>query len=184
MFVYQKLKSEQKLFRRTELKPVRRTALKNGFTLIELLVVVLIIGILAAIALPQHEMAVHKARMAEGLAFVKAIKDAQRVYYMANGEFTGDMAKLDVQPAATGQYFSFVIHLQNNSGHTNTTHVEASYARYLAGLWMVAYLYPDRDFVACVAGKGSEKANRLCKTMGTLTAEDPEGWGSNNYYAI
>ena len=63
---------------------------KQAFTLIELLVVVLIIGILAAVALPQYKKAVVKSRVATILPILSSMLKAQEAYYLENGNYTSD----------------------------------------------------------------------------------------------
>ena len=82
--------------------------MKNrAFTLIELLAVVLIIGILSAIALPQYQRAVTKARVTEAIVTLKAITDAQEVYFLVNNEYTDDLSELDVQINPDGKYYTY-----------------------------------------------------------------------------
>ena len=70
--------------------------MKRAFTLIELLVVVLIIGILAAVALPQYQVAVVKSRAAAMLPLLRGIAQGNHAYYMANGITTSNVNNLDV----------------------------------------------------------------------------------------
>ena len=72
--------------------------MKKGFTLIELLVVVLIIGILAAMALPQYFKAVERSRMAEAEQLLTSIVQAQQRKYLQINAFAHKYTGLDVAP--------------------------------------------------------------------------------------
>ncbi len=67
--------------------------LTKGFTLIELLVTVLIIGLLAAVALPQYQKAVKKAQGAEVLAALDALDKNLSAYYLEHDTYRGGSAE-------------------------------------------------------------------------------------------
>ncbi len=140
---------------------------KAGFTLIELLVVVLIIGILAAVAVPQYQKAGFKRRVTHAITYVKAVHDAQEVYYLANGQYASSLEDLDIQAVCPDKWNC------NNYGiGADAINEKGTFA-------MVYYnshanpegheAYELNGVLYCWAKTEDEMAVQICQSMGPLT---------------
>ena len=177
--------------------------MKNkAFTLIELLVVVLIIGILAAIAVPQYQKAVLKSRTSEAVLMLKTILDAQEEYYLAHDEYTDNINDLSIS-LPTGRAFLF-----DGKASTLAAHLDANQPNtYFYTCWgkrtCGAFAYsPDlpnlefhtqkdkKDYTGkhwCnVYGDKSARAKGICESIGRedfdIVATFPAGAGK--YFII
>lgn len=80
----------------------------HGFSLMEVMIVVVIIGILAALAYPNLEKYLKRARQTEAKTNLSAIYTAQKIYFTLHQSYTKDINELDLS-LAQGDLYTFTI---------------------------------------------------------------------------
>ena len=103
-----------------------------GFTLIELMIVVVIIGILAAVGIPQYQNYVARSQAAEGFSLAGGLKTALAEYHDTHGVFpdstTDAHSAIGIEPAGNiiGKYITGVVVSDDGSGTITATFGPAS----------------------------------------------------------
>lgn len=82
---------------------------QQGFTLIEIMIVIVILGVIAAIALPSYQDHVRRANRSEGMAFLQDVAARQERYFAQNNTYVTDIANvgklgLSGTTSETGKY--------------------------------------------------------------------------------
>jgi type II secretion system protein G len=154
----------------------------KGFTLIELLVVVVIIGILAAIALPQYQRSVEKTKAMEGITALKAIWQATQMYELTTGKYPAKFDELDISykalEGAVGNpvKFSSLFYIYLNYADKEYPMLDRAS---VAGYRYTLIFCPKDNSIWCGAGGVSdgniEKEEALCQNIGGIKGTLPAG---------
>jgi len=95
--------------------------MSRGFTLIELMIVVAIIGLLAALAIPNFIKFQARARQSEARSNLKTIYTAQRAYYGDKQTYYDVFNVIGFEPEMNNRYAYFADAVGDNAGEVRTS---------------------------------------------------------------
>ncbi|MCQ2410444.1 MAG: prepilin-type N-terminal cleavage/methylation domain-containing protein [Elusimicrobiaceae bacterium] len=145
--------------------------MKKGFTVIELLVVVLIIGILAAVAIPQYHKAVEKSKAAIAISVLRELKNQQELHFLATGSYTSRWDELegyDFTGTGNQNLGNFVYHMP--PGLRQYGVIEA-YLKKDIVYWLVAY--PGEDGGIFCIPRANKWSRAFCSSFSKTSISCP-----------
>ena len=152
----------------------------RGFTLIELLVVVLIIGILAAVAVPQYQKAVDKSYYMQSVVNIKEIYKALEVYRLENGSYPDSSLEKTDDPSV----LSSVLHLdipplrKFERLYYRPKNNYVGYYKLKDPLWITVVLNSGQTICDIPSGSVTARKVSICKALCT---NPPNYAGSGSY---
>jgi len=159
---------------------------EQAFTLIELLVVVLIIGILAAVAVPQYQKAVEKSKATQALTLLKSMYQAAQTHLLASGQWPGTIADIDLEvPSVLADWRIdfYATDLSSMSrGANHSILITRTQGAYMGAGFII---YEDRDTnykdnvemdrILCIERKRYDQTTRFTKKQGDYCQKIMQG---------